>query len=298
MPTFNSLVPSFHLVQTFSSATNRSTSDISEIRRRAVKTAMDADLPVDGPKAVPGDDHPSSPPWRNMASESRTEGHSSPHKGDSLSESSTAATLNNSTATHEMKVAKGLMHEDMLGDGESKDVREGVEAVRDEPSRKRVRFSERGRQGSAPPRLELGINDISLPNVGRKGALASPREHVDSIINGNAVVLAAKDEVAQQETGAMARMEGLLDDLETEVTCGLCAGVFIDVSFSGLEAQSKASSTDQDMFHLACCFESLFPRVLWKLRRQLASGKFLASPAAATVLNEISLNSHTRPVLG
>lgn len=194
---------------------------------------MDVDLPAEGQKRLLDNDYLSSSPWRNMASESE-ENHPSSHKGAGLSESSTSATLNNSTVTDEMKIAEDLMIDRQFEDNEPKDVREQEEGLGGEsgqPFRKKVRFSERGRQGSAPPRLELGINDISLPIIDRNGSLSTLHDHRNSTPNGSTIVVTAKEEISQ-ETGAKARMEGLLDDLETEVTCGLCAGVFIDVSFT------------------------------------------------------------------
>ncbi|KAJ9113743.1 hypothetical protein QFC20_001768 [Naganishia adeliensis] len=190
---------------------------------------MDVDLPAEGQKRLLDDDYLSSSPWRNMASDSE-ESHPSPHKGAGLSESSTSATLNDSTVMDEMKIAKTLINDSQFEDNEPKDVRAQEEVLGGElgqPFRKKVRFSERGRQGSAPPRLELGINDISLPNIDRKGTLSALHDLSNSPQNGSVIVVTAKDGISQ-ETGAKARMEGLLDDLETEVTCGLCAGVFID----------------------------------------------------------------------
>lgn len=194
---------------------------------------MDVDLPAEGQKRLLDDDYLSSSPWRNMASDSEAS-HPSPHKGAGLSESSTSATLNNSTVMDEMKIAEDLINDSQFEDNEPKDVRAQEDVLggeRGQPFRKKVRFSERGRQGSAPPRLELGINDISLPNIDRKGTLSALHDLSNSPQNGRVIVVTAKDGISQ-ERGAKARMEGLLDDLETEVTCGLCAGVFIDVSFT------------------------------------------------------------------
>lgn len=113
----------------------------------------------------------------------------------------------------------------------------------DQPSLKKVRFyNERARQGSAPPRLEFGFNAIGSS---RSAPPISPlRGQSANGFRKNGILIAsdsARDDVMEAQTSgdqdviaessADTRMEGLLDDLETEVTCGLCAGLFIDVSF-------------------------------------------------------------------
>ena len=113
-----------------------------------------------------------------------------------------------------------------------------------QPALKKIRFNDRARQGSAPPRLELGFNVSSSSFALRPSASTYQDASANVIKEGDTLIVSdsARDNAAENQTsGSQAvinktsidtRMEGLLDDLETEVTCGLCAGVFIDVSLT------------------------------------------------------------------
>jgi hypothetical protein len=85
------------------------------------------------------------------------------------------------------------------------------------------------RQGSAPPRLELGFNSTSTYrsdiNAGELTVQDQQKKHENA---GTSEVI---QNDSKEKEHSDERMEKLLDDLETEVTCGLCAGTFIDVSW-------------------------------------------------------------------
>lgn len=113
-----------------------------------------------------------------------------------------------------------------------------------QPSLKKIRLDDRVRQGSAPPRLELGFNASSSSFAPRPSASTFRDASANDIREGDTLIASdsAPDNAAENQTSDSqavivktstdTRMEGLLDDLETEVTCGLCAGVFIDVSLT------------------------------------------------------------------
>lgn len=209
---------------------------------------MDTDLRPRGQKRLLDDEYLSSSPWRNPSSSQEPETYPLLPKGIDPHQGSTSTAMESSAVKDEMRIAEELMNESKFEDNDPKDcfAQGNMPDVKHEESyRKRVRFSERTRQGSAPPRLELGINEIHSHNMGRRAALSYLRDQKtedmrchrvhpdigDSITHSDRIDVATQDKGAHGDTNAKARMEGLLDDLETEVTCGLCAGVFIDVSF-------------------------------------------------------------------
>ncbi|KAJ9109704.1 hypothetical protein QFC19_001934 [Naganishia cerealis] len=86
------------------------------------------------------------------------------------------------------------------------------------------------RQGSAPPRLELAFDSSSAQtsNTNTGTLLALDRGNKEGIQSNEIKLNTAIQQVKKEKEHVSERMERLLDDLETEVTCGLCAGVFID----------------------------------------------------------------------
>ncbi|KAJ9122575.1 hypothetical protein QFC22_002004 [Naganishia vaughanmartiniae] len=97
--------------------------------------------------------------------------------------------------------------------------------------RKKVKTSVT-RQGSAPPRLELGFGSTNTYKLDiSSGTTNTQDQHMEeSTKDGDADSLEAVQNDQKEKENMDERMEKLLDDLETEVTCGLCAGTFIDVS--------------------------------------------------------------------
>jgi hypothetical protein len=210
---------------------------------------MDIDPGPRGQKRLLDQDYLSATTCRSGAS-GKANGN---HQQRDMEGESSSMDLNSSISEDEMRIREELTGErlalGLLGYDETEELpiqsAAAIIGLEDhQPSLKKVRFhNDRTRQGSAPPRLEFGFNaigsssrpvpsasslrDQSANGFRKNGILIAS----DSARDNDMEVQTSEDQDAVAESSADTRMEGLLDDLETEVTCGLCAGVFIDVSF-------------------------------------------------------------------
>lgn len=205
---------------------------------------MDTDSGPRGQKRLLDPEDCSASPRRLLSSPT-------PHEDAQYVSNETMSADLNSTVTDKIRVREESTRESTLGslqherDHEQHPIRhEESNDGASQPSLKKIRFDARARQGSAPPRLELGFNVSSSSFALRPSASTYQDASANVIKEGDTLIVSdsARDNAAENQTsGSQAvinktsidtRMEGLLDDLETEVTCGLCAGVFIDVSLT------------------------------------------------------------------
>lgn len=198
---------------------------------------MDTNLGPRGQKRLLDPEYLSSSPWR-LAAYLETMGSTGHPRAD-------VSALQR--VDDEMRVRAELMREStpssLRNDGDTEELPTQDESSNTPLFLKKVRFNDRVRQGSAPPRLEFGFDvngsssrhGLSASSYRDQSANGSRKDGVliasDSGRGDDVGIQTSSDQSMTMENSTDTRMEGLLDDLETEVTCGLCAGVFVDVSF-------------------------------------------------------------------